>query len=89
MALGAKATDIARQFIVEGLLLCSIGGVLGAVCGVLCAQGLQRFFGWAALISPLSAALAVIVAIALGVASGLYPARKAAGLDPILALNHE
>ena len=89
MALGAKAADISRQFIVEGLLLCLIGGVLGAICGVLCAQGLQRFFGWAARVSPLSAALAVCVAIALGITSGLYPARKAAALDPILALNHE
>jgi len=89
MALGAKAADISRQFIVEGLLLCAVGGVLGAACGLLSAQALQRFFGWTAVVSPLSAVMAILVAIGLGVASGLYPARKAAGLDPILALNHE
>ena len=89
MALGARAADIARQFVVEGLLLCALGGVLGAAGGVLCAHALQGFFGWSAVVSPLSATLAVIVAIALGIGSGLYPASKAAQLDPILALNHE
>lgn len=89
MALGARATDISRQFVLEGVVLAGIGGVLGAVMGVVAADQLNRWLGWAALVAPLSIALALFVAVVLGVASALYPARRAAQLDPIRALTHE
>jgi putative ABC transport system permease protein len=89
MALGARSADISRQFVLEGVVLAGIGGVLGAVVGVVAADQLNRWLGWAALVAPLSIVLALIVAVLLGVTSALYPARRAAQLDPIRALTHE
>jgi putative ABC transport system permease protein len=89
MALGARAADISRQFVLEGVVLAAVGGVLGALLGVLAADLLNRWLGWAALVAPLSVVLALLVALLLGVASALYPARRAAQLDPIRALTHE
>ena len=78
-----------RQFVLEGVVLAAVGGVLGALLGVLAADLLNRWLGWAALVAPLSVILALLVALLLGVASALYPARRAAQLDPIRALTHE
>ncbi len=89
MALGARAADISRQFVLEGVVLAAVGGVFGALLGALAADLLNRWLGWAALVAPLSVVLALIVALLLGVASALYPARRAAQLDPIRALTHE
>jgi len=71
------------------VLLSVAGGLLGTVFGVVASSGLERFFKWSAVVSPSSAAMAVIVAMVLGVAFGVYPARRAAALDPIEALRHE
>ncbi|CAN5663486.1 hypothetical protein BH11PSE6_BH11PSE6_01920 [soil metagenome] len=89
IALGARRSDIAVQFVLDALLLCLIGGVLGILGGMLASGGLQQFFQWSAVVSPLSALLALIVAALLGVAFSIYPARRAALLDPIEALRHE
>ena len=89
IALGARRTDIAAQFVLEALLLCVIGGLIGIVAGVLASGGLERYFQWEAIVSPLSALLALIVAALLGIAFSVYPARRAALLDPIEALRHE
>lgn len=89
IALGARRLDIATQFVFEAILLCVAGGLLGILCGVLASGGLERFFRWSTAISPLSAVLALVVAVLLGVAFSLYPARRAALLDPIEALRHE
>lgn len=89
MAIGARSQDIALQFLFEGVLLSIVGGVLGVFCGVLASGGLEQFFQWSAVISPLSAVLAVVVAALLGVSFGVFPARRAAQLDPIEALHHE
>jgi ABC-type antimicrobial peptide transport system permease subunit len=89
IALGARRSDIASQFVLEAVILSLIGGVLGIVIGVLASGGLERVFQWSADVSPLAAAAAVFVAVLLGIASGVYPARRAAGLDPIEALRHE
>ena len=89
MALGAHGRDVAMQFVFEAALLSLFGGVLGVVFGVIAASGLQAVFSWQAVVSPLSIVFAVIVALALGIASGVYPARRAALLDPIVSLHHE
>lgn len=89
VALGARRADVAAQFILEAVLLCIAGGLLGTACGVLASSGLERFFKWSTQISPGSALLAIGVAAFLGVAFGIYPARRAAQLDPIEALRHE
>jgi putative ABC transport system permease protein len=89
MALGARRADIGKQFLLEAVLLCVIGGLLGALVGAAGSAGLERIFEWAAVFSPLSAVIAIGVAVALGIASGIYPARRAAQLDPIEALRYE
>jgi putative ABC transport system permease protein len=89
IALGARRSDIATQFVLEALLLCLIGGVLGVIVGILASGGLERFFEWSAIISPMSAFVSLIVAALLGIVFSVYPARRAALLDPIEALRHE
>jgi putative ABC transport system permease protein len=89
IALGARREDVALQFVLEAVLLSVAGGVLGTVFGVIASSGLERFFKWSAVVSPSSAAMAIVVAMVLGVAFGVYPARRAAALDPIEALRHE
>jgi len=89
IALGARRADIAIQFVMEAVLLSVIGGLLGIVCGVAASGSLQRFFHWSAVVSPSAAALAVLVAALLGITFGVWPARRAASLDPIEALRHE
>lgn len=89
IALGARRSDIAAQFVLEAVILSIIGGLLGILIGVLASSGLERIFQWSAVVSPLAAGVAVVVAALLGVLSGVYPARRAARLDPIEALRHE
>ncbi len=89
IALGARRSDIAAQFVLEALLLCVVGGVLGILGGMLASGGLEQVFQWTTIVSPLSALLALIVAALLGVTFSIYPARRASLLDPIEALRHE
>ncbi|WP_374575742.1 ABC transporter permease [Phenylobacterium sp.] len=89
VALGARHSDIAVQFLLEAVLLCVAGGLLGVVCGVAASGSLEKFFKWSAVVSPVAAATAVAVAVLLGMACGVYPARRAAQLDPIEALKYE
>jgi putative ABC transport system permease protein len=89
IALGARRGDIALQFVLEAVLLSVVGGLLGVVCGMAASGSLQRFFHWSAVVSPISAMLAVLVAALLGITFGAWPARRAATLDPIEALRHE
>jgi putative ABC transport system permease protein len=89
IALGARRSDVATQFILEAVLLSTIGGVLGGLLGLLASSGLEHIFQWSATVSPSLVVLAVVVAGVLGALSGAYPANRAAGLDPIQALRHE
>lgn len=89
IALGARRSDVATQFILEAVLLSTIGGVLGGLLGLLASSGLEKIFQWSATVSPSLVVLAVAVAGVLGAVSGAYPANRAAGLDPIQALRHE
>jgi len=89
IAMGARRSDIAVQFVLEAMLLSVIGGLFGVLCGVAASGSLEKFFQWSAVVSPLAAGLAMVVATLLGIAFGVYPARRAAQLDPIEALRHE
>jgi len=86
-ALGAKRRDIALQFLVETVVLSCGGGLLGLALGVGTAYAV-RLFNIQTEVSVLSMVVAFVVSVAVGLASGLYPARRAARLDPIEALRH-
>jgi putative ABC transport system permease protein len=77
------------QFLVEALTLSFFGGVLGVLVGVFAANRLASSFGWPILIQPDVIAIAVGFSGLVGVVFGLYPAQKAARLDPIDALRFE
>jgi putative ABC transport system permease protein len=89
MAIGAHGADILSQFLVESIALSVMGGLVGLVCGYAGATLFGRMTGWN-VVTPLSAVLiAVGFSAAVGVFFGLYPARKAAALNPIEALRYE
>lgn len=89
MAMGARRRDIAVQFLVEALVLCALGGLLGALAGSLAAFGLEGLLAWSTDVSVASAVIAALVALLVGVLAAVLPARRAARLDPITALHHE
>ena len=89
LAIGARAADIRSQFLVEAVTLSAIGGVAGLGVGALASLALARTTSWSVSIQPSSAVLAVAVAGGIGVVFGFFPARRAAALDPIVALRHE
>ena len=89
MAIGAKQRDILLQFLAEAVLLTMLGGLIGISLGVAGAYGISALFGWPTLISGRAVALAVAFSSAIGIFFGYYPARKAAGLNPIDALRYE
>jgi len=89
MALGATRLTIMLQFLVESITLCLIGGVLGVAIGAGSATLLSRFAGWDVFVSPESVALASVFSVSVGLFFGIWPARRAARLDPIEALRYE
>src|SRR6185503_20151658 len=88
-ALGATSFNILFQFLVEALVLCFVGGLLGTAFGSLGAWILAKLAKWNTLISPLAILLAFVFSAAVGLFFGIWPARRAAKLDPILALRYE
>lgn len=85
-ALGAKRKDIALQFLVETLTLSAFGGVIGIALGVGLAYGVSWAFGQPAIVRLWAVGLAFGTSVLVGLGSGLYPARRAARLDPVEAL---
>ncbi len=89
MAIGAKKNDILLQFMTEAVLLTLLGGLIGIILGVGGATVVSNLLGWPTMISVQSIALAVVFSAAVGIFFGFYPAKKAAGLNPIDALRYE
>ncbi len=89
LAVGARGKDVMRQFLFEAVVISALGGLVGIILGVAASVGIARSLQWATVVSPMSVVLAFGVAAAVGVFFGWYPARRAARLDPIVALRRE
>jgi putative ABC transport system permease protein len=88
-AVGARRSDIRFQFVVESFAISLIGGLAGVVAGIAIARGVAVYAGWQTIVTLGSILISTGVAMAVGLASGIYPATRAAGLDPIEALRYE
>jgi putative ABC transport system permease protein len=88
-ALGATRLNILMQFLIEALTLCLLGGILGILLGVGTSILLSKVMQWNTLISPMAVAIAFLFSAAVGLFFGLWPARRASRLDPIVALRYE
>jgi putative ABC transport system permease protein len=88
-ALGATRANILLQFLIEALTLCILGGVIGIGLGVATTIVLARVMQWNTLISPAAVVIAFGFSALVGLFFGIWPARRAARLDPIVALRYE
>ncbi|MGH9319531.1 MAG: ABC transporter permease [Vicinamibacteria bacterium] len=89
MAIGARGSDVLKQFLFESVVVSTIGGLIGVAVGYGCAIAIGRIWGWGIAISPATTFVALGFAGAVGVFFGIYPARRAAALNPIEALRYE
>jgi putative ABC transport system permease protein len=89
LAIGAHGRDVLTQFLIEAIMLSSLGGIMGVLLGIGSSEFVSYYNGWPVLVSPTSVIVAVSFSAAVGVFFGFYPARKAAQLDPIEALRYE
>jgi putative ABC transport system permease protein len=89
MAIGARASDILAQFLVEAVLLSMLGGAIGIAIGIGVAYGASAIAGWAISVPAWSIGLAFGCSALVGIFFGIYPARKASRLDPIDALRYQ
>jgi len=88
-AIGAKYADILSQFVIEAIVLSLSGGVLGIFLGLFGADLIGKLAKWTTVVTPISVILSFVVSIAIGLFFGIYPANRAAKLDPIIALGAE
>jgi putative ABC transport system permease protein len=88
-ALGATRGNILLQFLIEAIVLCMVGGIMGILIGSGGAIALAKFLQWNTLISPVAIAVAFVFSAAVGLFFGAWPASRAAKLDPIAALRYE
>ena len=89
MAVGGRRRDILQQFLVEAVSLCILGGLIGIIIGVLASAAIAFVADWPILVSPSVLGGALAAAAATGICFGLFPARRAAYLNPIDALRSE
>jgi putative ABC transport system permease protein len=88
-AVGATRWDIIRQFLIETTLITVTGGLAGTVVGVLLSQLVAYLAGWSTIVTVASVVIACVVSVTVGIIFGLYPAIRAAKLDPVYALHYE
>jgi putative ABC transport system permease protein len=88
-AIGATRRDIIRQFLIETTMITVSGGLAGTVVGVLLSNLVAYFAGWSTVVTVSSVVLACAVSVSVGIVFGLYPAVRAARLDPVFALHYE
>jgi putative ABC transport system permease protein len=88
-AIGATPQDILMQFLIEASIISVVGGFVGVAVGVASSIALASLGGWKTIVSPVALGLALAVSAGVGMFFGIYPARKAAALNPIEALRYE
>ena len=88
-AVGARRSDIVRQFVVEATMISVAGGTIGVVLGFVISRSIAWFAGWSTIVTFSSISLAFLVSISVGLIFGIYPATKAARLDPVEAIRYE
>ena len=88
-SVGAGPWTVQVQFLIEALVLSTLGGLVGVLAGIGSTRLISTFAGWQTIISALSLALAFAISVGVGLFFGFYPARRAARLDPIAALRYE
>ncbi len=88
-ALGASSSDVLLQFLMESALMSLVGGIIGVIVGVGAAQGVTVLLGFPSSLAVWSIFAGLLVATSVGIFFGVYPARKAAALDPIVALRSD
>jgi putative ABC transport system permease protein len=88
-AIGARRRDVVRQFLIETTIISLTGGLVGIVVGVGLSQAIGYLAGWSTIVTTSSIVLAFFVSVSIGLVFGLYPAMRAARLDPVTALHYE
>ncbi len=88
-ALGARGRDILSQFLIEAVTLSLVGGLIGIAAGLIVSALIGRLAGWGFIFDPATVAVATAFSLAVGVVFGVWPARQAARLDPVVALRYE
>ena len=88
-AIGARRSDIVRQFVIEAILISFAGGSLGVVLGVVMSHLIAWLAGWNTVVTIGSILLAFLVSISVGLIFGTYPAVKATRLDTVAAIRYE
>lgn len=88
-ALGARQKDIIRQFLIEATLISFVGGLMGIAFGFGISRLIAILAGWSTIVTASSIILAFLVSVSVGLVFGIYPAKKAARLDPVEAIRYE
>ena len=88
-AIGAKRRDVIRQFLIETTIITVSGGIAGTIVGVTLSRLVAYLAGWSTIVTVTSVVVACLVSVTVGIVFGLYPAVRAARLDPVQSLHYE